>query len=112
MIKQYVSEKQYNRTIKLLYKTRQKLGIDAYILMKKILIVAAITTYYDKKGYWISYEFLLTRNESLLKEQDCDITRLIRYNGLLQKKTFDIDTNIILKSTTIQMQIITINKYT
>jgi len=110
MIKQYVSEKQYNRTIKLLYKTRQKLGIDAYILMKKILIVAAITKYYDKEERWISYEHILIRNESLLKEQDCDITQLKRYNGLLQKKTFNIDTNIILKST--QIQIITINKYT
>lgn len=68
--KDYISKREYKRSIKLLRMTREKLGIDAYLLMKKILAVAAICKYYQfSKGIncgWIDYIYVLKRNENII----------------------------------------------
>jgi len=98
MLKEYVTEKQYKRTIKLLTTVRKEYNLSMYLLMKNILTVGMITEYYqNKRGvyYWISYETLLQRNEKLVRNHR-NRANILNVNGMSTEHTFfGIYTNIV-----------------
>lgn len=97
---QLISKNQQERTLKLLQDTKTNYGISVYLLMKKMLTVSILTTYFQKKyqrGIWIEYEDFLSRNE-ILVEHGCDMPNLKRMNGLTQNTFFGIPSNIVINS--------------
>jgi len=85
MLKDFITQNQYERTIRLLGRVRRNYDIKTYLLMKGILTVGIMTEHYQmlypllKK--WISYEFLLGRNEKLV-DQKYQVSSIISINGL------------------------------
>lgn len=69
MLKEYfksITEYERQRTKELLYDVRHKLGIDAYLFTKKVLLVSIIIHHYQTithSACWISYDRLLKRYE-------------------------------------------------
>lgn len=85
MIKDFITQDQYKRTIRLLGRVRREYDIKTYLVMKGILTVGIMTEHYQKLypylEKWIPYESILTRNERLV-DQKYQASRIIRMNGL------------------------------
>ena len=85
MLKDFITQNQYERTIRLLGRVKINYDIKTYFLMKGILTVGIMTEHYQmlyphlKK--WISYEALLGRNERLVDEK-YQVSRIMSINGL------------------------------
>lgn len=65
-----ITEYQRQRTKQLLYDVRHELGIDAYLLTKKVLLVSIIIHHYQTITHlarWVAYETILTRYERRCK---------------------------------------------
>lgn len=86
IIKTHLSEELYNRTIKLLRKTKLKCGWEGYNSMKKILLVGIIIDYLQNlynKNHWITYGHLLKRNERLIEnEKPLSVEKIKQANGI------------------------------
>ena len=67
-----ITEYERQRTKQLLYDVRHKLGIDAYLFTKKVLLVSIIIHHYQTTAHlarWISYVSILTRYERKYKKE-------------------------------------------
>ena len=85
-----ITKEEKKRTLKLLHKTKNYLGIDGYILMKKILTVSILTDYFQKqKNYigWVTYHRVLDRNEMAVKGK-YNVEQIKKINGLNPNKGF------------------------
>ena len=115
MIKNLITERQYKRTIAFLTRIRKECGIDTYLLMKNILTVGIITDYFETKyniGYWISYETLFERNESLIKCGDITKEDVLKANNFhTDFKTFFGIPKIIVKGKSLTNVIIAEYQY-
>ena len=99
-IKDYLSQEDYNRTIKLLQVAKEKHGIDFYLLLKKVMFVGALVDYHQKRtsiNVWISYEKLYERNYRLTYS-NCNIEYFKSENGLLQTNFFGIKSELVLET--------------
>ena len=106
MILEHITENQRKRTLKLLQDTKNYVGIDGYILMKKILAVGIITDYYQNKYNiyrWINYEQLLTRNENLIKQKS-NIPFIKMKNGLIHNYFFGIKSYTVINGMQINVE--------
>ena len=116
---QLISKNQRERTLKLLQDTKTNYGISVYLLMKKMLTVSILTTYFQKKyqhekgwicGAWIEYEKFLSRNETLVKHE-YDILNLKRANGLTQTTFFGIPSFTVLYKSLSDVELAVIKKW-
>ena len=85
MLKDFITQNQYERTIRLLGRVKRNYDIKAYLVMKGILTVGIMTEHYQKLyphlKKWISYEALLVRNE-ILVDKKCRVSSIMNSNGL------------------------------
>jgi hypothetical protein len=85
MIKDFITQDQYKRTIRLLGRVRREYDINTYLVIKGILTVGIMTEHYQKLyphlEKWISYESLLSRNERMVG-QKYQASSIITMNGL------------------------------
>lgn len=98
--KNYLSEEDYNRTIKLLHVAKERHGIDIYLLLKKIMFVGALVDYHQKQtgiNVWISYEKLYERNYRLTYS-NCNAGYFKLENGLLQTNFFGVKSELVLET--------------
>lgn len=116
---QLISKNQRERTLKLLQNTKTNYGISVYLLMKKMLTVSILTTYFQKKyqheegwicGAWIKYEDFLSRNE-ILVEHGCDIPNLKSMNGLTQNTFFGISSFTVQYKSLNDVEVAVIEKW-
>lgn len=113
---QLISKNQRERTLKLLQNTKTNYGISVYLLMKKMLTVSILTTYFQEKyqrgawGAWIKYEDFLSRNE-ILVEHGCDIPNLKSMNGLTQNTFFGISSFTVLYKSLSDVELAVIEKW-
>ena len=91
MLKDFITQNQYERTIRLLGRVKRNYGIKTYLVMKGILTVGIMTEHYQKLyphlEKWISYEALLSRNERLV-DQKYQTSSIITMNGLNEGGSF------------------------
>ena len=91
MLKDFITQNQYERTIRLLGRVRRNYDIKTYLLMKGILTVGIMTEHYQMLyphlERWISYEALLCRNERLVDEK-YQTSSIINMNGLNEGGSF------------------------
>jgi hypothetical protein len=110
---QLISKNQRERTLKLLQDTKTNYGISVYLLMKKMLTVSILTTYFQKKyqcGEWIEYEHFLQRNETLVKCK-YDMPDLKSMNGLTQNTFFGIPSSLVLDKSLSDVEVAVIEKW-
>ena len=85
MLKDFITQDQYKRTIRLLGRVRREYDINTYLVIKGILTVGIMTEHYQKLyphlEKWIPYEALLSRNEGMV-DQKYQASSIIVLNGL------------------------------
>jgi hypothetical protein len=91
MLKDFITQNQYERTIRLLGRVKRNYDIKTYLLMKGILTVGIMTEHYQKLypniKKWISYEALLSRNERMVHYKYPTLN-IINMNGLNEGGVF------------------------
>ena len=111
---QMITKNQRKRTLKLLQDTKNYLGIDGYLLMKKMLTTSIITerlqNKYHRSCSWISYEEFLQRNERAVKNK-CNKEYIKNINGLASPTFFGILSQIVIKGTLIDTENAVLNKW-
>ena len=96
---QYITKNQRKRTLKLLQDTKNYLGVDGYILMKKMLTVSIMIDYLQNKEKYtryIPYEEFLSRNERAVKSK-YNIINLRKINGFYNA-FFGVNTERIINT--------------
>ena len=96
----YLPQKECKQTLALLEKARKTLGIDHYLLLKKILMVGIVIDYLQKMDgshRWIEYDDLLHRNERLVNLR-YSLDEFIEENGLDEDTFFGVDSKEVIKA--------------
>lgn len=110
---QYITKNQRKRTLKLLQDTKNYLGVDGYILMKKMLTVSIMIDYLQNKEKYtryIPYGEFLSRNEYAVKRK-LNIINLKKINGFYSE-FFGVNTEQIINTIPSLIPSIVIKKWT